>query len=110
MQINFELAVTDYDLIELRWSEPLGRPGSAVYQEIADGLSAVDGVNRVEVLRYSAHIEIAPHVERLSDVLEALEEWVLEDEQLRAALQDFAGVTDYGVTVIPGVVTRKDVP
>jgi hypothetical protein len=110
MQTTFELSVVDYDLLELRWSAPFGRPGSAVYQDIADGLSAIPGVNRVEVLRYSAHIEIAPHVERLSDVLAEIEQWVAEDEQLRESLSVNSGVTDYGVTLVPGVVSRKDMP
>jgi len=104
--MHFELVVLEYDLVELRWDKHLGKLGSATYHALADCLEAVPGVNRVEVLRYSAHITIATHVETLSSILEALQEHLLEDEQLSAVLNRF-GVTNYSVTIDPGVVTRR---
>jgi len=106
MTILFELAVHDYDLIELRWPIAFGKLRSEPYEVLAAALEPVVGVNRVEVLRYSAHIEVADHVENLATVLDHIREHLLADDQLRAVLQE-CGVTDYGVTVVPGVVTRR---
>lgn len=109
MQITFEIAVLDYDLIELRWPVALGKTGSAAYQALADSLEPITGVNRVEVLRYSAHIEIAEHVENLASVMTEIQETLLDDEHLAVELSS-VGVTNYGVTVFPGVVTRRSAP
>lgn len=106
MTITFELGVLDYDLIELRWPLAFGKLRSAPYETLADALEPVKGVNRVEVLRYSAHIEVAEHVENLGVVLQGIQEALLEDEQFAHVLKA-CGVTDYGVTVVPGVVTRR---
>lgn len=109
MYIDFELAIQNYDVIELRWPVPFGHMNSSAYQALADALEPVSGVNRVEVLRYSAHVEIAAHVQNLVSVLEDIREYVLEDPQLKAELAA-VGVTNYGVTVCPDVVTRRLVP
>lgn len=109
MQITFELAVADYDLIELRWPIAFGKVTAEPYRAIAEALEPVKGVNRVEVLKYTAHIEIAEHVENLGTVLEDIRDHLLDDANLASVLAD-AGVTDYGVTVCPGVVTRRNAP
>lgn len=109
MQITFELAVVDYDLIELRWPVAFGKTGSSAYLALADALEPIKGVNRVEVLRYSAHIEIAEHVENLGTVLSDIQQHLLDDKNLEWELV-LAGVTDYGVTISPGVVTRRSDP
>lgn len=106
MTFTFEIAVQDYDLIELRWPVPFGKLTSEPYEVLALALEPVRGINKVEVLRYSAHIQIAEHVENLASVIESIKEHLLEDEQLVAVLRD-CGVTDYGVTIVPGVVTRR---
>lgn len=106
MHIDFELAIVDFDVIEIRWPIALGRHGSEPYQALADALEPINGVNRVEVLRYSAHIEVAEHVENLGVVLEDIEAHLLDDSSLKAVLEG-VGVTDYGVTRVPGVVTRR---
>lgn len=109
MQIIFELAVVDYDLIELRWPIAFGKTGSSVYLALADALEPVKGVNRVEVLRYSAHIEIAEHVENLGVILSDIMQHLLDDKNFEWELVEF-GVADYGVTISPGVVTRRTEP
>lgn len=105
MTLQFELAVYDYDLAILRWPVALGRVGSAPYQALACALEPVVGVNRVEVLRYSAYIELAEHVESLAVVLDSIRDHLEQDEELAAALRG-CGVTDYGVFVAAGVVDR----
>jgi pyruvate-formate lyase-activating enzyme len=109
MQITFELAVVDYDIIELRWPVSFGRVTAEPYHAIAEALEPVKGVDRVEVLRYTAHIEIAEHVENLGTVLEDIRDHLLDDKNLAHVLAE-AGVTNYGVTVCPGVVTRRNEP
>ena len=109
MQISFELAILDYDLIELRWPVAFGKSGSAAYQALADALEPIKGVNRVEVLRYSAHVEIAEHVENLATVLVDIQDSLLDDAILAQELAG-VGVTNYGVTISPGVVTRRKDP
>lgn len=109
MTLTFELAVADYDIIELRWDLALGKVGSAPYQALADALEPVPGVNRVEVLRYSAHITVAPHVTNLATLLHDIQEYVLDDQHLAAELRQ-CGVTDYGVTINPDVVTTRPGP
>ena len=103
--MTFEIAVLDYDLIEIRWPRAFGKLLSEPYQALAEALEPIKGVNRVEVLRYSAHVEVAAHVENLAAVLLDIQAHLLEDEQLAAALET-CGVTDYGVRIDPGVVKR----
>jgi len=109
MSFIFELSILDYDVVELRWPIALGRVGSAPYQALADALEPVAGVNRVEVLRYSAHIEVAPHVESLGTVLLDIQAHLLDDATLAKELAA-VGVTNYGVTTNPDVVTRRSIP
>jgi hypothetical protein len=106
MKILFELAIVDYDMIELRWPIAFGKARSEPYEVLATALEPVKGINRLEVLRYNAYIEVAAHVENLGSVLESVRQHLLDDEQLAQVLGS-CGVTDYGVTVAPGVVTRR---
>lgn len=109
MTLTFELAVLDYDLVELRWPISFGKLQSEPYHALADALEPVPGVNRVEVLRYSAHIEVAPHVESLAVVLQAIQAHLLDDGGLAAELEK-VGVTNYGVTINPDVLVRRPSP
>lgn len=109
MQLTFELAIIDYDMIELSWPLALGKLRSEPYQALADSLESIPGINRVEVLRYSAHLLVAPHVSSLGDLITEIQEQLAEDENLRAVLRG-CGVTDYGVTVDPSVVARRQSP
>lgn len=109
MQLVFELAILDYDVVELRWPIAFGKIWSAPYQALAEALEPVPGVNRVEVLRYSAHIDIAPHVDNLGDVLQDIQAHLLDDANLARELAA-VGVTNYGVTINPDVVTRRPAP
>lgn len=106
MELTFEIAIINYDLIELRWPKALGPARSEPYQVLGRLLSAVDGIDKVEVLRYTAQLTIAEHVESLGVVVQYVQAALLEDDELAAVLQTQCGVEHYGVAVLPEVVAR----
>lgn len=106
MQVIFEVSVVHYDLLEIRWPKPFGAAGSAPYHALADVLVAVDGVDRVEVLRYTAQLLVAEHVESLGAVVQYVQTALLENAALANVLRTQCGVENYSVVVLPDVVTR----
>jgi hypothetical protein len=98
MQMTFEVLQPDSHLLELRWPIAFGKVRTEPYQVLATLLEGVGGVNRVEVLRYSAHLELAPVVEDVDLVIDELYEVLTESTELEEVLRH-CGVTDYGVTV-----------
>jgi hypothetical protein len=107
MKLSFELTVHDYNVIVLTWNHPLGKLLSEPYHAVAESLYQVDGVDRVEVLRYSAHVYVAAHVQQLMQVLEDIRDQLYEDEHLRLVLNE-CGVVDYGITMNPDILVRRE--
>jgi hypothetical protein len=104
---NFEIEILDYNLVVVRWPVAFGRLLSEPYQALALTLEGLAGVNRVEVLRYSAYVYVAEHVEHLLGVAESIEVALLEDGVLLGCLREH-GVTNYGVTRLPvGLIPRQ---
>jgi hypothetical protein len=107
MQITFELAITTYDVIELRWPSTFGKVRTLPYHLLADCLLAVDGVDAVDMRRYTARIHVAPHVTSLGRVVQALQTAVIDDVEFGHVLERECGITAYHVVVMPDVVTRQ---
>lgn len=68
MKLEVLVAVTSECTIDVRWREPLGRPGAGMYRALEESLEELHGVEHVRVARYSAEVEIAPHVASADDV------------------------------------------
>lgn len=96
MRFDFEIAVQDPRTVLVCWPVPFGKLRSEPYQVLADSLEQVPGVDKVEVLRYSAHLAVAPHVESLDEVLVEIKEQLEADSFLQMVLSEL-GLTDYGV-------------
>lgn len=76
--MKIEIEVFDWvSRVEIRWFDPLGSRFSPEYRELEEELEAIDGVERVTVLRYSASVKVAGHAATLeavaSDVVELLQ-------------------------------------
>lgn len=106
MHLTFEISIVNYDLLELRWPKAFGAVRSRPYQALADCLLSVDGVDKVEVMRYTAQLTIADHVESLGVVVQFVQAALLEDAELAFVLSSESGVDNYSVVVLPDVVAR----
>lgn len=106
MNVIFEVSVVHYDLLEIRWPKAFGASGAEPYHALADALSVVDGVDRVEVLRYTAQLLVAEHAESLGAVVQYVQAALLENAELANVLRTQCGVENYSVVVLPDVVTR----
>ena len=110
MHLTFEISIINYDLLELRWPKAFGVVRSRPYLTLANCLLTVDGVDKVEVLRYTAQLTVAAHVESLGVVVQYVQAALLEDAELADVLATDCGVTDYSVSVLPEVVARPPEP
>lgn len=102
--MEFELEAVGIDVIEIRWAKSFGKLNSPVYNAILDCLECVEGVDKIELLRYSAQVKIATH--RISPELAVttLGHALLEDEALLLALREEARIDE--VHIKPFLPTR----
>ncbi|HVE25410.1 MAG TPA: hypothetical protein VNC22_08405 [Sporichthya sp.] len=89
--VEFLVTVPEDGVVAVKWSKPLGRPKSHAYQELANLLEELDGVEWLDVGRYSAHLGLADHVTRLGplarEVHEALSDALLPGRPLCQAIK-----------------------
>ncbi len=90
--MQFELEVVGIDVIEVRWTKSFGRLTSPVYGAILDCLECVEGVDKIELLRYSALVKIATHLLSPELAVTILGNAILEDEALEIALREEADI------------------
>ena len=64
--------------VEVRWLRLLGRPNSAMYKALQETLDGLEGVELVQVGRYSAQVIVADHVAS-SETIAAVVEAALKD-------------------------------
>lgn len=86
--MEFELEAVGIDVIEVRWTKSFGRLTSPVYGAILDCLECVEGVDKIELLRYSALVKIATHLISPELAVTTLGHALLEDEALEIALRE----------------------
>lgn len=99
--MEFELSAVGVDVIEVRWAKAFGRLSSPVYSAILDCLESVEGVDKIELLRYSALIKIATHLISPELAVTTLGHALLEDEALGIALREDGQVDDVFVRTMP---------
>lgn len=98
--MEFELEAVGVDVIEVRWTKSFGRLTSPVYGAILDCFEAVEGVDRIELLRYSALVKIATHLVSPELAVTVLGHALLEDEALGIALREEANIEEVFVKQI----------
>lgn len=71
-ELRFMVTVTHPDWVSVRWLQPLDRAGRGLYHLLRETLEELHGVEQVYLNRYSASIEIAPHVVDANDVAQEI--------------------------------------
>lgn len=92
--MEFELEAVGRDVIAIRWSKAFGPLSSPVYESILDCLHGVEGVDKIELLRYSALVKIATHMISPDLAVTVLGHALLEDDAVGQALREEASIEE----------------
>jgi hypothetical protein len=103
MTLTFEIAVLDFDRVQVRWPKVFGRP--EVLDAVRACLLTVRGADAVTLGQYTATLQVASHVTSLGEFVDGVQRALLDDGWVAAELQE-AGVAQYAVALLPSGVVR----
>lgn len=88
--LDFLINYTDR-IVQVRWLQPFGKLHFSLLRDLQEDFEAIQGVEEVELKKYSAVLLIAPHVTTAAQVAYEVEGLLRDDPNLQHHFNFFFG-------------------